>query len=66
MKEYQATRHKFYGQIITASMIIIENKEETECICGHSGDGKCHCCECEHQECYNDVYEETDMDEFIE
>lgn len=47
-------------------MIIIEDKEETACICGHSGDGKCHCCECEHQERYNDVYEETDMDEFIE
>lgn len=34
-----------------------------ECICGHSGDGKCHCCESEH---FNDVYEETDMDEFVE
>lgn len=43
-----------------------ENKnEEVECICGHNGDGKCHCCECEHQECSHEVYEEIDMDEYI-
>mgnify|MGYP007016315220 CR=1 FL=1 len=38
-----------------------ENKnEEVECICGHNGDGKCHCCECDHE-----VYEEIGMDEYI-
>ena len=37
-----------------------------ECICGHSGDGKCHCVESEHQEHLKEVYEETDMDEFVE
>lgn len=32
--------------------------EEMECICGHSGDGKCHCCECEHKEHSCAVYKE--------
>lgn len=40
--------------------------EEMECICGHSGDGKCHCCECEHQQHSCEVYEEIDMDEYID
>ena len=40
--------------------------EEMECICGHSGDGKCHCCECEHQQLSCEVYEEIDMDEYID
>ena len=39
--------------------------EEVECICGHNGDGKCHCFECDHQECPHEVYEEIDMDEYI-
>ena len=43
-----------------------EDNEEIECICGHSSDGKCHCCECGHQECCHEVYEEMDMDEYID
>ncbi len=39
--------------------------EEVECICGYNDDDKCHCCECEHQECSHEVYEEIGMDEYI-
>lgn len=39
--------------------------EEVECICGHNDDDKCHCCECEHQECSHEVYEEIGMDKYI-
>lgn len=43
-------------------MNIEEPPEETECTCGHSGDGHCHCCECAQEQ---PIYEEIDQEEFI-
>ena len=40
-----------------------EPPEETECTCGHSGDGHCHCCECSQEQ--QSIYQEIDEDEFI-
>lgn len=48
-----------------STMCDTECDDEMECNCGHSGNGKCHCCECEHQEHSCEVYEEIDMDEYI-
>lgn len=41
-----------------------ENNEE-ECTCGHSGDGKCHCCENEHEKYTCKTFDEIDIDEYI-
>ena len=40
-----------------------EPPEETECTCGHSGDGHCPCCECSQER--QPVFNEIDEEEFI-
>ena len=40
-----------------------EPPEETECTCGRSGDGHCHCCKCDQEQ--QPIYEEIDDEEFI-
>ena len=44
-------------------MNIEDPPEETECTCGRSGDGNCHCCECSEEQ--QSIYQEIDEDEFI-
>ena len=39
-----------------------EPQEETECTCGRSGDGHCHCCECAQEQT---IYQEIEEEEFI-
>ncbi|MBS7410093.1 MAG: hypothetical protein KIG59_03935 [Muribaculaceae bacterium] len=40
-----------------------EPPEELECTCGRSGDGHCHCYECNQEQ--QPIYEEIDEEEFI-
>ena len=44
-------------------MFNIAQPKETECDCGRSGDGHCHCCECSNEQ--QPIYLEIDEDEFI-
>ena len=41
----------------------MENDTEVECTCGHSSDGRCHCCECNQQQ--TPIYKEINEEEFI-
>ena len=41
-----------------------EPLEETECTCGRSGDGHCHCCECSNEQ--QPIYQEIDEDDIDE
>ena len=54
------------NKISTFQSIVMFNEEppeETECTCGRSGDGHCHCCECNQEQ--PPIYEEIDDEEFI-
>ena len=42
----------------------MEKDTEVECTCGHSSDGRCHCCECE-SEHREHVYAAVDEDELL-
>ena len=41
--------------------------EYLECICGRCDDGKCQCCECEHEHSQEAIIcDEPDYDEYID
>ena len=42
-----------------------EENNKAECTCGHSGDGKCHCCENGHEKYICETFDEIDIDEYI-
>lgn len=43
-----------------------EENNDIGCTCGHSSDGKCHCCEEKRNTYTCGIYDEVDTDEYID